>query len=147
MSETLTWVVVASAPGWIEAMEPERFFSFRWHPYAVEPGVDYSTEPTTLVAFTLEEYIRGGGDPFLVEEYFRNMLKALLAALLAYYTFFRRGPNLPTDADVLFVAFVLIPWKIFGSAYADMRLVPYFMAVTLLAIRVGPICDSAPQLS
>src|SRR4051794_27940802 len=40
---------------WIETMEPERFFSFRWHPYAVEPGVDYSAEPTTLVSFTLEE--------------------------------------------------------------------------------------------
>ena len=40
---------------WIETMEPERFFSFRWHPYAVEPGVDYSAEPTTLVSFTLED--------------------------------------------------------------------------------------------
>lgn len=40
---------------WIEKMEPERFFSFRWHPYAVEPGVDYSAEPTTLVTFTLED--------------------------------------------------------------------------------------------
>ena len=44
---------------WIEAMEPERFFSFRWHPYAVEPGVDYSTEPTTLVSFTLEDAPNG----------------------------------------------------------------------------------------
>jgi uncharacterized protein YndB with AHSA1/START domain len=40
---------------WIEKMEPERFFSFRWHPYAIESGVDYSTEPTTLVAFRLED--------------------------------------------------------------------------------------------
>jgi uncharacterized protein YndB with AHSA1/START domain len=40
---------------WIETMEPERFFSFRWHPYAVESGVDYSAEPTTLVSFTLED--------------------------------------------------------------------------------------------
>jgi len=39
----------------VEAIEPERFFSFRWHPYAVEPGVDFSSGPTTLVAFTLEE--------------------------------------------------------------------------------------------
>lgn len=39
----------------IEQMEPERLFSFRWHPYAVEPGVDYSVEPTTLVAFALED--------------------------------------------------------------------------------------------
>src|SRR5262245_14892734 len=43
----------------IERMEPERLFSWRWHPYAVEPGVDYSAEPTTLVVFTLEE-VPGG---------------------------------------------------------------------------------------
>ena len=29
----------------------ERLFSFRWHPYAIEPGMDYSKEPTTLVTF------------------------------------------------------------------------------------------------
>ena len=40
---------------WIATMEPDRFFSFRWHPYAIEPGVDYSAEPTTLVSFTLED--------------------------------------------------------------------------------------------
>lgn len=40
---------------WIEAMEPERLFSFRWHPYAIEAGVDYSAEPTTLVSFKLED--------------------------------------------------------------------------------------------
>jgi uncharacterized protein YndB with AHSA1/START domain len=39
----------------IEQMEPERLFSFRWHPNAVEPGADYSAEPTTLVAFALEQ--------------------------------------------------------------------------------------------
>ncbi len=39
----------------IEQMEPERLFSFRWHPHAVEPDVDYSAEPMTLVAFLLEE--------------------------------------------------------------------------------------------
>jgi uncharacterized protein YndB with AHSA1/START domain len=44
---------------WIETMEPERFFSFRWHPYAVEPGVDYAAEPTTLVSFTLEDSAGG----------------------------------------------------------------------------------------
>ena len=43
----------------IERMEPERLFSFRWHPNAVEPGVDYSHEPTTLVVFTLEEVANG----------------------------------------------------------------------------------------
>jgi uncharacterized protein YndB with AHSA1/START domain len=39
----------------IEAMEPERLFSFRWHPYGIDPNVDYSKEPMTLVAFTLDE--------------------------------------------------------------------------------------------
>ena len=39
----------------VERMEPGTLFSFRWHPYAVQPGVDSSKEPTTLVAFTLEE--------------------------------------------------------------------------------------------
>jgi len=39
----------------IENIEPERLFSFRWHPYAIERGVDYSTEPTTLIAFTLKK--------------------------------------------------------------------------------------------
>jgi len=36
-------------------MEPERYFAYRWHPYAIEPGVDYSPEPMTLVEFFLEE--------------------------------------------------------------------------------------------
>ena len=39
----------------IETMEPERHFSFRWHPFAIDPNVDYSAEPTTLVSFTLED--------------------------------------------------------------------------------------------
>jgi uncharacterized protein YndB with AHSA1/START domain len=43
----------------IERMEPERLFSFRWHPGAIDPTVDYSVEPTTLVVFTLEE-VAGG---------------------------------------------------------------------------------------
>jgi uncharacterized protein YndB with AHSA1/START domain len=39
----------------IQKIEPERFFSFTWHPYAVDQGVDYSAEPPTLVEFTLEK--------------------------------------------------------------------------------------------
>src|SRR5262245_8606601 len=39
----------------IERIEPETLFSFRWHPGAVEPGVDYSKEPMTLVEFALAE--------------------------------------------------------------------------------------------
>jgi uncharacterized protein YndB with AHSA1/START domain len=43
----------------IEKIEPERLFSFRWHPHAVKRDFDYSTEPTTLVVFTLEEVAEG----------------------------------------------------------------------------------------
>jgi uncharacterized protein YndB with AHSA1/START domain len=43
----------------VEQMESERLFSFRWHPYAMDPNVDYSLEPTTLIAFTLEEVADG----------------------------------------------------------------------------------------
>jgi uncharacterized protein YndB with AHSA1/START domain len=43
----------------IEQMQPERLFSFRWHPGAVEPGFDYSSEPTTLVVFTLQKVPSG----------------------------------------------------------------------------------------
>lgn len=37
----------------IERMEPERLLAFRWHPYAIDPAVDYSREPTTLVELAL----------------------------------------------------------------------------------------------
>jgi uncharacterized protein YndB with AHSA1/START domain len=39
----------------VEAIKPEGYFSYRWHPYAIDPAVDYSAEPTMLVEFTLEE--------------------------------------------------------------------------------------------
>jgi uncharacterized protein YndB with AHSA1/START domain len=43
----------------IERVEPERVFSYRWHPHAIDPNVDYSTEPMTLCEFTLEDVPEG----------------------------------------------------------------------------------------
>jgi uncharacterized protein YndB with AHSA1/START domain len=43
----------------VERIDPERYFAYRWHPYAVDPGTDYSREPTTLVEFRLEEAAEG----------------------------------------------------------------------------------------
>jgi uncharacterized protein YndB with AHSA1/START domain len=43
----------------VDRIEPLRRFSFRWHPFAVESGVDYSKEPMTLVTFELEETPKG----------------------------------------------------------------------------------------
>jgi uncharacterized protein YndB with AHSA1/START domain len=53
----------------VERMEPERLFSWRWHPYAIEAGVDYSAEPPTLVAFELVE-VEGGTQLTVVESGF-----------------------------------------------------------------------------
>jgi uncharacterized protein YndB with AHSA1/START domain len=43
----------------VDRIEPETLFAFRWHPFAVERGVDYSREPATLVVFALEQVPNG----------------------------------------------------------------------------------------
>jgi uncharacterized protein YndB with AHSA1/START domain len=43
----------------VERVEPPRLISFRWHPAAVDPTLDYANEPTTLIVFELEE-VDGG---------------------------------------------------------------------------------------
>jgi len=43
----------------VVGLEPERLFSFHWHPHAVERDKDYSEEPSTLVAFEIEEAAGG----------------------------------------------------------------------------------------
>jgi uncharacterized protein YndB with AHSA1/START domain len=43
----------------VEQMEPERIFSWRWHPHAIDPKIDYSSEPTTLVVFELQDAAEG----------------------------------------------------------------------------------------
>ena len=50
----------------VRDMVPERLFSFTWHPYAIEPGVDYSGEAPTLVEFRLEPH--GDGTLLTVTE-------------------------------------------------------------------------------
>ncbi|MGA2907430.1 MAG: SRPBCC family protein [Terracidiphilus sp.] len=51
--EHLVWEAV------VQKMEPEKLFSFTWHPYSVDPAVDYSKEPPTLVEFRLEPTATG----------------------------------------------------------------------------------------
>jgi uncharacterized protein YndB with AHSA1/START domain len=53
----------------VERMEPESLFSYRWHPYAIDPKVDYTSEPKTLVELRLEE-IPGGTRLTVVESGF-----------------------------------------------------------------------------
>jgi uncharacterized protein YndB with AHSA1/START domain len=50
----------------VERMEPEHSFAFRWHPHATGADFDYSSEPTTLVEFQLEQ--AGEGTRLIVTE-------------------------------------------------------------------------------
>jgi uncharacterized protein YndB with AHSA1/START domain len=50
----------------VQKMEPEQLFSFTWHPYAIDPAVDYSQESTTLVEFRLEP--KDGGTLLILTE-------------------------------------------------------------------------------
>jgi uncharacterized protein YndB with AHSA1/START domain len=43
----------------VERVEPERYFAYRWHPYAVDTATDYSAEPMTLVEFRLDDAADG----------------------------------------------------------------------------------------
>ena len=52
----------------IGRIDPEHYFSYRWHPYAIDPKVDYSTEPTTLVEFRLDEIEGGKGTAVTIVE-------------------------------------------------------------------------------
>src|SRR5690348_1424215 len=71
---------------WVETMDPERRFAFRWHPFAIDPDVDYSSEPTTLVTFTLED-AEGGTRLSVVESGFDAIPEARrLPAFKANYS-------------------------------------------------------------
>lgn len=43
----------------VQKMVAPRYFSYTWHPYAVDPTADYSNEKPTLVEFNLEETATG----------------------------------------------------------------------------------------
>lgn len=51
----------------VERIEPQDLFSYRWHPYAVDPAVDYEKEQPTLVTFTLKD-APGNGTLLTVRE-------------------------------------------------------------------------------
>jgi uncharacterized protein YndB with AHSA1/START domain len=57
---------------YVEAIDPMWSISFRWHPFAVDPDIDYTNEPTTLIIFKLEE-IEGGTRLTISESGFNNI--------------------------------------------------------------------------
>ena len=56
----------------VDRIEPQRLFSWRWHPYAIDPKVDYSGEPPTLVVCELKE-VSDGTVLTLVESGFEKL--------------------------------------------------------------------------
>jgi len=56
----------------VDRIEPMTLFSFRWHPFAIDPSVDYSKEPTTLVTFQLEP-VPGGTQLTITESGFDSI--------------------------------------------------------------------------
>lgn len=73
---------------------------------------------------------------------------AVVTGLLAFALFSRSlaySRNLAFSGLVLLAAFLILPWTVFGSAYADMRIVPYVFAVALLAIRFRG--DTRPRMA
>jgi uncharacterized protein YndB with AHSA1/START domain len=50
----------------VDEMREEELFSFRWHPAAIDPAIDYSAEPHTLVEFRLQP--AAGGTRLTVTE-------------------------------------------------------------------------------
>jgi uncharacterized protein YndB with AHSA1/START domain len=56
----------------VDKVEPEGYFSYRWHPYPMNPAIDYTAEPTTLVEFRLEE-TAGGTTVAIIESGFDRL--------------------------------------------------------------------------
>lgn len=50
----------------IDRIQPETSFSFKWHPFAIDPKMDYSKEEMTLITFALED--KDGGTLLTVTE-------------------------------------------------------------------------------
>lgn len=57
----------------VAALQPQDYFAYRWHPYAIDASHDYSAEPMTLVEFRLSDTAGGGTLLSVVESGFENV--------------------------------------------------------------------------
>jgi hypothetical protein len=71
-----------------------------------------------------------------------TLLFIIAAAFILRAVHFDR--RLGLAALFLFITYLLMPWELLGSTYADMRLSPFVLAIALLAIDVRP--GAAPRL-
>lgn len=77
--EHLTWRAV------IQDIEPEQYFAYTWHPYAIDPGRDYSEEVPTLVEFRLAGTPTGGTLLTVTEAGFQDLPDARRAEAYAMH--------------------------------------------------------------
>jgi uncharacterized protein YndB with AHSA1/START domain len=66
----------------VDRIEPMQMIAFRWHPFALDPNVDYSAEPTTLIEMVLDE-VAGGTKLTITESGFDNIPLARRAQAFA----------------------------------------------------------------
>ena len=79
-------------------------------------------------------------------QWFDALSLAILILLIAFGIRDRRvelSRNLGASALFLFAVFLLLPRIVFGSAYADMRLTPFMIAIAVIAIRLKPDASAA----
>jgi len=83
-------------------------------------------------AYYLFSILRNEGDAF---DRWSAVLLIVVAVCGLLGLGVRRNPQLILAGSILAVAFLLLPRIVLGSAYADMRLAPYMIAVLVLAVR------------
>jgi uncharacterized protein YndB with AHSA1/START domain len=66
----------------VDRIEPMQMIAFRWHPFALDPNIDYSHEPTTLIEMVLDE-VPGGTKLTITESGFDNIPLARRAQAFA----------------------------------------------------------------
>jgi hypothetical protein len=78
-------------------------------------------------------------------EWFDKGSLALICVVFLAAIFSRRlgiSRNLGVTSVFLLIVFIVLPRVVFGSAYADMRLSPYFVALPIIGIRLRPKASS-----
>jgi len=75
---------------------------------------------------------------FIFDRASAAVLTFIVIAAAITNPWFSFSRNLAVSALILFAVFILLPYVVFGSAYADMRLTPYMFAIALIGIRVRP---------
>ncbi len=120
---TLTWMVPLSIPIILVTRE--------WGPGAVT-----STAEFFVFASKLRALLYSLRDQWLWWDTLGLAVVFMLIGVAVFEKRFRFSARLGIPAAALGIAFAFLPFRLFGSAHADMRIIPYVLAIAVLAIRV-----------